>query len=105
MRLARTELHPEREGLLHVFECTRCKLPAVIFSQPHSIHAAHRGYDLYAVQDSGGWSVYVYPMNRGLPEFSAEHQLSEHPEKEDALVIARNRIDNLLGLGSQSGDH
>ena len=79
----------------------------MIFSQPHSIHAAHRGYDLYAVQDSGGWSVYVYPMNRGLPEFSAEHQLIEHPEKEGALVMARNRIDHLLALetGSQSGDH
>ena len=44
-------------------------------------------------QDGDGWSVYVYPMNRGLPEFSAEHQLIEHSEKEDALVMARNRID------------
>jgi hypothetical protein len=101
MRLARTERHPEREGLLHIFECTGCKLPAVIFSPPHSFHLGHRGYDLYAVQDGGGWSVYVYPMDRGLPDFTAEHQLIEHPEKEDAIVIARNRIDSLLASQSR----
>jgi hypothetical protein len=101
MRLARTEQHPEREGLLHVFECTQCKLPVVMFSPPVSIHFAHRGYDLYAVHESDCWNVYVYPMRRGMPELTADQQLVQHPEQEDALAIARNRIDEILA--SQGG--
>jgi hypothetical protein len=100
MRLARTEPHPEREGLLHVFECTRCKLPVVIFSPPASLHVVHRGYDLYAVQERDCWSVYVYPMKRGMPEFTADQQLIEHPERDDALAIARNRVDDILAARS-----
>jgi hypothetical protein len=100
MRLARTEPHPEKEGLLHVFECTQCKMPMVVFSPSASLHAAHRGYELYAVQEGDVWSIYVYPMKRGLPELTADQQLIEHPEHEDALAIARNRIDNLLALGT-----
>ena len=96
MRLARTEQHPEKEGLLHVFECTQCKLPVVIFSPPASFQVTHRGYDLYAVHEGDCWSVYVYPMSRGMPEFTADQQLIEHPEREDALAIARNRIDGIL---------
>lgn len=99
MRLARTEPHPEKEGLLHVFECTQCKMPMVVFSPPASLHAAHRGYELYAVQESGVWNIYVYPMKRGLPELTVEQQLIEHPEQDDALAIARNRIDTILGTG------
>lgn len=68
----------------------------VIFSPPVSLHVAHRGYDLYAVEEGGCWSVYVYPMRRGMPEFTADQQLIEHPAQEDALAIARNRVDDIL---------
>lgn len=102
MRLARKEPHPEKEGWLHVFECIHCKMPLVVYSPSSAVHVSYRGYELYAVPQISDWSAYVYPMARGIPELTAEQQLIEHPAQDDAVALARNRIDGILGTRDAS---
>ena len=34
MKLARSTPHPDKGGLLHVFECQGCKMPMVVYEPP-----------------------------------------------------------------------
>ena len=56
----------------------------------------YRGYDIVPSRQWSQWCVAIYATRTDLPLFSSSTLRTLAQRKEDALAVARQRIDNFL---------